>query len=664
MNKYLLHRFIEKYSAENAQRIAIAQGGVEVSYQELNELVNQLTHLLQQKGIQKGDPVGILLSSSIEYLGCLFAVMKIGAIAMPLDANYPENKLKNILADVHPRLLFSTEKNTDLLTAICGERQKDVVLLSYTEEGLALQEDGQAIDVNSLGTENVTVDLDGTESCYLLFTSGSTSKPKGIEGVFKSLSHFIHWEAGMLALDEGVRVSQLAPISFDVSLRDVFLPILLGGRICIPGEQLKFQINEFIRWIQTSEIDVIHCVPSYFRLLIKAVKEDARLLTCLSSVKNILVAGEPLYGRDVNSWFDLMGDRVQLVNLYGPSETTLAKLFYKVPFQEYPPDAIIPLGKPISNASALIVSEGQMCVPGQKAEILLKTPFRTKGYYKNEELNKVKFVQNPLHNDFEDIVFCTGDIGSFDADGNVHFHGRTDDMVKYNGNRIELAEVQNVALKSEEIELAVAQIRMSSDEDQLLVLYYKSKSGLDQTNVLTQLYNANLPLYMHPALFVALDEVPRLPNGKVNKHALNDIPLPSHSAGEEITDELELEIAEIWKNLLNVSSLSRGQSFFQLGGTSLKAIQLISKIYKKKKVLLNLKSIFDQPTVGGIRQLIEAGAAPKDEAAGEKKKSSETSSGLSFTQEQLAHWIGSEQESADFNMPYVYTIAGPLDGPL
>ncbi|MFD2586096.1 AMP-binding protein [Croceitalea marina] len=661
MNKYLLHTFIEKHSAENGHWDAIAQGNLRINYKDLNELANQLAHLLQQKKVNKGDLIGVLMSNSIEYLVCLFAIMKNGCIAVPLEANYPKNRLKSIIAEIKPKIVFSTEENNNLLNCLRGDYVKDSIILGYSEEGLKLRDNDRLVDIESLSIENLSVDIDGKDSCYLLFTSGSTNKPKGIEGIHKSLSHFIHWEASMLKLDHTANVSQLAPVSFDVSLRDIFLPILVGGTICIPPGQLKFQIDRFIQWIQSSEIKIIHCVPSYFRLLIKALEDDKFLIPCLSTLKSILIAGEPLYGRDVNNWFDLLGDQIQLVNLYGPSETTLAKFFYQVPFQNYASNQIIHLGKPISHTSALLISNGRMCSEGQKAEILIKTPFRTKGYYNDDELNKNKFIQNPMHNDFVDIVFRTGDIGSFDADGNINFHGRTDDVVKYNGNRIELPEIQNVALKADDIDLAIAQIHSQRGKEQKLVLYYKSKSDLDQSNVLKQLFNANLPLYMHPALFVAMEEVPRLPNGKVNKKELSSIPLPSHSVGEEVIDELEMEIAEIWRKLLDVPSVTREQSFFQLGGTSLKAIQMISQIYKKKKVLLNLKGIFNQPTIAGIKELILAEAAPDNNITDKTEELDEASDRKLFTQAQLTHWIGGERESVDFNMPYIYSVTGNLD---
>ncbi|MEM9687449.1 MAG: condensation domain-containing protein, partial [Bacteroidota bacterium] len=399
--------------------------------------------------------------------------------------------------------------------------------------------------------------------------------------------------------------------------------------------------------------------PTYFKLILSALAEDKSLKQHLNSLNHILIAGEPLYGSDVNAWYDLMGEYIALVNLYGPSETTLAKLFYHIPKKKHTPEEIVPLGNPIANTAALIVQGNQMCRNGEEGEILIKTPFLTKGYYKNPTLTHQKFIQNPLHNDFEDIVFKTGDMGYYGDDGLIFFSGRADDMVKFNGNRIELNEIQKVAMKVPGIDQAVVQVNRSLDGSEVLALYYNSRETVDKATIL-HYYNAHLPFYMHPGKITYITHFPTLPNGKIDRKALQDVAVEEVPEATEITDPLELELLDIWKPLLSIDEIGNQQSFFQLGGSSLKAIQMISKIYKQKGVLLNLREILSDPTISGIKTLIET----KKDSNGQEQQSSQPSGqpqSLSTIQLQILSWAKTESQWTDFNMPYIYTISGNLN---
>jgi non-ribosomal peptide synthetase component F len=259
-------------------------------------------------------------------------------------------------------------------------------------DGTEQAQNAEDFSVNDL---EAVADPDG--GCYLLFTSGSTGEPKAILGRHKSLSHFIHWEIKEFQLDHRVRVSLLAAPTFDVSLRDIFIPLLTGGTLCIPSSATRSSASGLFAWIRTAQLHLIHCVPSLFRLISRELAHQPDPRTALPDLQTVFLAGEPVYGQDVREWYSLTGERPVLVNLYGPSECTLAKAFFRIPDSAWEPQTIIPLGQPIANTALLILRNNRLCGIGERGELYIKTPFLSKGYYKDEALGSAVFVQNPLN---------------------------------------------------------------------------------------------------------------------------------------------------------------------------------------------------------------------------------------------------------------------------
>ncbi len=657
MNKHLLHHITQLQAETHGTSVAVAEGNQQLTYAQLDGYANQLAHALLRGGLQTGDRVGVYMTACTPYIVAITAIMKAGGIFLPLDAAYPPVRLGSFIAEAQPRFMLTLDRWYDACVNCCGEAPAPLVLvLSCTAGTFAIREPGRHLPDMALPDTDPGVVLDGDNSNYLLFTSGSTGQPKGIEGRHKSLSHFVHWEMKQFGLGGSTKISLLAPITFDVSLRDIFVPLAAGGTICIPGEKEKQEPAHFLQWLQQEGVTLMHCVPSFLRLLMAALQDTPALCNCLQTLRHILVAGEPLYGKDVNAWKALVGPAPVLVNLYGPSETTLAKLFYTLNGGQFADGDIVPLGQPLSNTVALVVKEQMLCPVREAGEIMIKTPFMTKGYYNNAALNGEKFIQNPLHNDFADLVFRTGDLGYYDEHNNIHFAGRMDDMVKFNGNRIELAELQKTALLHPAVREAIALLRRDAAGEEQLALYVTMHQPVTVA-ALQQHFATCLPAYMHPAQYLLLEQFPTTPNGKVDKTALAAIaPLPV-KGGEPLTDETEIAIGEVWKTLLKTNDITRETSFFQAGGSSLKAIQMIAKLYKQNGVLLNVREIMAQPTIPGIRALMaekQGMATVKADAPAALPRH------LSVLQQQVLQWSASESQWADFNMPYAFHIQGHL----
>jgi len=600
MNKKILHTVLENVANQYANKIAIEHGNNSITYKALDDQSNKIAQYLKNIGVEKNVIVGITLESSIEYIASIIAVMKAGGIFLPIDMTLPKQRLLHIFNHTTPTFIITGDLQRE--TAYQTFHQMDIkqlppmIILNKTLDisaSTSIEKD------NSMPAESSPND-----SIYIMYTSGSTGLPKAILGQYKSLSHFVHWEQNEFELDDQVKISQLAPVTFDASLRDIFTPLICGGTVCIPENDIKSNIKKLIQWFDDSKITLIHCVPSLFRTIMKELENSDCRHDILSELKYILMAGEALYGRDIIKWMDLFGSRIQLVNLYGPSETTLIKTFYRIHDKPDQPHKMIPVGNPISNTSVLILKGNRICRIGEIGDIYIKTPFMSKGYYNDPELTNKSFVQNPL-NEQKDIIYKTGDKGRYLPDRSLEFIGRADNQVKVNGIRIEIAEIEKPLLLHEAIDEAVVLVHKNHEHENTLVCYYTEKSKTTSETIREWL-SRSLPLYMLPSFFIKLEEFPLTITGKTDKKAL---PRPEELMYEKIkyappTNEIEEKLAGIWAQVLDLKKVGINNPFFEIGGHSLKAVRVVSKIYKDLKIEVSLKDFFNHATIKQLAQFI------------------------------------------------------------
>ncbi|MDO6435722.1 amino acid adenylation domain-containing protein [Flavitalea sp. BT771] len=608
--KEFVHAVFDTVASQKPKNIAVREQDQDIDYAGLRVFSDTIADNIAGLPLPEGDVIGVYLNAGISYISSIIGISKAGCIFSPLDTAYPKNRLAYILNEVRPRLVMTDRGNMSTLLPLLQEIGEDVLIMLIDSREASLEiltagEEGLMAYSRPLQVGKASVKiLDKDQSNYLLYTSGSTGTPKAVEGCHKSLSHFIHWEIGEFSLDESVRTAQLAPVMFDVSLRDIFVPLLCGGMVCIPAAGVIQSPSLLLAWLAEAGVTLLHIVPSVFRLLTKEVENNKEQAGRLQ-LKHILLAGEPLYGRDVLNWKQATIREVQLVNVYGPSETTLAKVFHRIDDLPTDPAAIIPLGKPISNTAIIIIRNNKVCEIGEIGEIYIKTPFRSKGYYKNPALTDKSFIQSPLHNDFQDIVYKTGDLGKYDIDRTVLFVGRQDGQVKIRGNRVELAEVEKALRSYSTIEQAIALPLTNWEKETVLACYYTEKepTALPELKAFLGLH---LPLYMHPSFFIPLPELPLGINGKVDRKAL---PMPEELLYEQQeyrapSTALEEELAKIWAEALRLSKVGVDHSFFTLGGHSLNATKVVSRIYKELNIEISLKDFFDNPTIAGLARLI------------------------------------------------------------
>jgi amino acid adenylation domain-containing protein len=611
MDKKLLYTVIDSIAQQHQEKVAIASPDGVFTYKDLYDASEWLKNVLLQLGLKKGQVVAVCMNGSIDYISSILAINKAGGVFMPLLPGNPAKRLVDICEKVLPAFVLTTEEHYPVAIKLAAGmpalvKEEQLLCYSATEQRVKRTDTfGNWTDLKANTSLPAPPEMTGDDSCYIIYTSGSTGEPKIIEGVHKGLSHFIHWQLNTFSVNNTDRVGQLAPVSFDVSFRDIFLPLAAGGTVCIPPAEMRTEPAKLLSWFSDMKISLIHIVPSVFRLLTREL-EYRKTAPELSAIRYIFLAGEALYYRDAINWKLAAGNNATLINLYGPSETTLAKLYYEIDLTlpGLNDTGIVPLGKPITNTGVAIMQGNTLCNEGEIGEICIKTPFRTKGYWKNETLTSEKFVQNPLHNDHTDIIYRTGDLGKQQQDGNILFMGRKDGQLKIRGNRVELLEVEKVIGTLPGVKQALVMPHYKEDHDVLLISYYTGSEELlpEQRSILSDY----LPEYMLPAYWVHLGEFPLGINGKVDRTALPqpEALLYSTKAFVAPHSQLEKALAKIWSEILGLERIGMQHNFFELGGHSLSATRVVSEIYRKLGIEITLREFWGNTTVTALAQLI------------------------------------------------------------
>ncbi|HEX2268877.1 MAG TPA: non-ribosomal peptide synthetase [Pyrinomonadaceae bacterium] len=572
-------------------RVALEWQDTRVSYEELEAKSDEVATRLMSSGAGKGTLVVVMLENSLHVIPALIGIWKAGCVFVPLDLNNPEKRLEAMLSLVKPEWAITEPGFVSLLERLLPATGRDLHWIQLVDGELQPAAKGERVAANGPATHGPD------DLCYISFTSGSTGNPKAIAGRYKGIAHFVDWEIKTFGIDETCRLAQFTHYAFDAFLRDVFVPLCAGGTICIPDKREAIvEPATIVNWVDQRRISLIHCVPSLFRMMINQELRPEYF----GNLKHIMLAGERLLPADVKKWMDLFGERVQLVNFYGPSETTMIKFFY--PVQRADADRkSIPVGKPMEGARAIVVgADGKTCPPGSVGEIYIRTPYRSLGYYNAPELTREVFVPNPFNDDPQDLVYKTGDLGRVLSDGNFEFLGRKDHQVKIRGLRVELGEIENALRGYEGVREAVVIEATNTNGESYLCAYVAAGEELDTDQLREHLFK-ELPVNMVPATFIRLESLPHTLNGKVDRRAL---PPPEQKrartpyvAPRTTTEET---LAEIWRDLLGVERVGVNDDFFELGGHSLLATQLMSRLRTAFQVEVPLAALFENPTVARL----------------------------------------------------------------
>lgn len=665
MKAKLVHTGFEEVARHHPERIAVQEGAKSTTYEDLSKQAKRLAHLLVALEPNRKGKIGVIQPSSTHLVVALLATFHSGRLYLPMDKKFADKRLQQILSQCQPKVLVTSEEQLaavkERLATIAHEVSFLVVLAGGESITLYQHKKGQfeTVDLPEgiAWKADLEVSVDPDDANYVFYTSGSTGTAKAILGVHKALTQFIEWEIAEFDIQSSCRVSQLVQPTFDASLRDIFVPLCSGGTLCIPTDDDRNHISRLAHWVDYQQVTLIHCVPSLFRVLTKAIEKNANEAT-LKHLEHVLISGEALYVKDVIHWREKVGTHVQLVNLYGATETTMIRTFYLIGELEEELTQVIPVGKPIHKTAVAIVNDNHICRIGEIGEIYIKTPFWTKGYLFDEELNKQVFVQNPLVKDREDIVYKTGDLGRYLKDNIIQVLGRIDNQVKVNGIRVELEEIEQALQRIDGIEQALLTSHVNTQGDTELIAYYtgEEKSPEEWRNLLSNDLNENIL----PTYFQHLLEFPLTINGKIDKKSLptpDELRLKEHPY-EAAQTNTERKLEALWQHILEVQRIGRSVSFFAIGGNSLKAIQLISRIYKEFNILLKVVDIFSNPTIEKMAKFLAQIAQNK------YAEITPVANGpYQATYQQRRLWILDqfEENQMAYNMPIAFELTGIID---
>jgi amino acid adenylation domain-containing protein len=446
------------------------------------------------------------------------------------------------------------------------------------------------------------------DAAYIFFTSGTTGVPKGVLGCHKGLAHFLAWQREAFRVSPQDRCAQLTNPSFDPVLRDVFLPLTSGALLCLPEDGAELGGGRTLSWLEGERISLLHTVPA----LAQSWLDGSRSRVSLRALRWVFFAGEPLSETLVRRWRRTFPDTGGIVNLYGPTETTLIKCSYRVPTEVSP--GVQPVGWPLPEAQALVFGDGnQLCGIGEPGEVVLRTPFRSLGYLNAPAENRKRFVQNPFRDDDRDLLYFTGDRGRYRPDGMLEILGRLDDQVKIRGVRVEPGEVTAILSRHPAVR-SCAVLAYQDEHDQYFLAAYVVLSQRNETLVpeLRTYLGKQVPAVIVPTDFVLLEQLPLTHNGKLDRRAL---PAPGQrGSGPRATfvaprTPVEETVAGIWKQVLQLERVGVRDNFFELGGHSLLASQVMARLRDAFCIALPLRTLFEQPTVEKLAVSITRGRA-------------------------------------------------------
>ncbi len=586
------HLLFQEQAAAAPERTAVVWEGTQLSYAQLNRKANQLAHYLRQRGAEPETFVGIHLDRSLEMIISILAVLKSGAAYVPLDPNYPKERLAFIVEDAGLQTIISTKKSE------LPQDQAQVIYIDAEQEAISRQSEQNP--ANSAVPQN---------SAYVIYTSGSTGKPKGVVIQHQSMLHLLDglYEEIYNRLDEQpLRASLNAPILFDASVQQLVL--LLKGHTLYPIPQdARLSGDLLLSFIRQNKLDVLDCVPSQLKLLLaEGMFEDGQWQPQIC-----LPGGEAIDG-DV--WRQLQSaGQTQFYNVYGPTECTVDSTIFHINGYDGPPN----IGRPIRNAQVYILDADMQLAPqGIPGEIFISGDGLSRGYLNRPGLTAERFLPHPFSEKGGERLYRSGDLGRFLPDGNIEFLGRVDHQVKVRGFRIELGEIEAVLAELDTVKNVVTVVREDTPGVQRIVAYLTaSTEDTPSDNVLRAHCKPKLPDYMIPSVFVWLKEIPLTPNGKIDRKALPEPDAYRPNLETEFvapSTENEKILADILCQLLGLERVGIRDNFFELGGDSILIIQVIARA-KQAGLSITPKQIFENPTVEGLAAVAVKGQAVQAE---------------------------------------------------
>jgi tyrocidine synthetase-3 len=623
---------------QSPEAIAVVDGERAITYAELDVWSDEIAHCLNQKyEVLNGDLVGMWVDRSAWMIAGIYGILKAGAAFLPLGIDYPPARIASLIQDAQPRAIL-VDKVDDW-----GSRALPSCPLLDREMSLAASEEEKQ--------QASPAEIAPSDLAYVLYTSGSTGMPKGVMIEHRSVINRIEWMRDQYKVGSEDFILQKTPYTFDVSIWEFFLPLCYGAKLVTCEKEAIYDPKSLLHIIETNQISMLHFVPSMYQPFLESM--EGKDMHRGTSITRVICSGEALTSEIVRLHHEKL--QAELHNLYGPTEATVDVSFYET----CPGEMRVPIGQPIWNTSLQIVDANFQLQPiGIPGEILIGGIGLARGYLNRPELTQEKFIDSPFEPGQK--TYLTGDVGYWREDGTIQYLGRKDNQIKLRGQRIELGEIEHAIQQVLGQGQAVVLVPKDAQGDPFLLACIVSSEppSADQIKLALQ---DSLPAHMIPDLFVFRDELPRTSSGKIDRKLLSKISYQKETSGVKVSPRNEKEqiLVSIWEEVLDLPEVGITDNFFAIGGHSLKAIKVISRIQQAFHHSIKLKELFRFPTIEQLASCIHPQKInpavmihPLPDLADYE---------LSHAQRRLwiLHQLNPKQTT--FNMPFVCELSGQVD---
>ncbi|BAZ11501.1 amino acid adenylation domain protein [Calothrix sp. NIES-4071] len=643
-----IHHLFEKQVVLAPDAVAVVFGTKSLTYEQLNQKANQLAHHLISLGVKPEMLVGICVERSLEMVIGILGILKAGGAYVPIDPDYPQERLAFMIADANVSVLLTQEQ---LLHSL-PNHQARIICLDADWDAIAQQLPLNPVNTNK--PENLA---------YVIYTSGSTGQSKGVMIEHRSLVNaYFAWEQTYQLRASKTCHLQMASFSFDVFSGDLVRALCSGGKLVLSKREFLLSPKELYNLMVFQQVECAEFVPAVLRNLVEYLEQSQ---LSLDFMKLLVCGSDVWYGQEYQKFRSFCGSQTRLINSFGATEATIdSSWFEATTHSALSSEQLVPIGRAFPNTQVYILDVNLQPVPvGVAGEIYIGGTSLARGYLNRPELTAQKFIPNPYSRS-EGRLYKTGDLACYLPDGNIEFIRRIDNQVKIRGFRIEIAEIEAVLIQHQVVREVVVLAREDLPGDKRLVAYVVNDTPTTVPE-LRHFLKQKLPEYMVPGAFVFLEALPLTPNGKVDRKAL---PAPEIATIEQDNfkaprTNVEEILAGIWSDILGVKQVSIDDNFFDLGGHSLIATQLISRIRKVFQVEVPLRYLFEEPTVAGLGAKIQASqqlillAAPIQPIARLEK----TEFPLSFAQQRLWFLQQLHPENSSYNIFNALHMKGSLN---
>lgn len=602
-----IHQLFEEQAQKNPDAVALVCGEEQLTYQELNKKANQLANYLLKQGVKPDMLIGLFVDRSIKMIIGLLGVLKAGAAYVPLDPSYPEERLQHMI------------KNGNI---------KNILIYSAMHEKIKIENIHRTCLTNDWpiiareNSDNVSVQIAMNNLAYVIYTSGSTGVPKGTGVFHKGWTNLLNWFTGRFNINESDKNLIISSFSFDITQRAIAMALINGAELHLLNS-MYYDPEMIVKTIEKEKITLMNCAPSTFYPLVED-KSNADFFK-LHSLRWLFLGGEAISASRLKNWVDFPQNKTQIANVYGVAECTDVSSYHVLENLDQYIKSSVPIGRVINN-SQIYVLDGQLkLVPyGHIGEVCIAGEGIGIGYINDEQLTTEKFVTNPFSDDKNEKLYRTGDLGRWNADGILEYVGRIDNQVKIRGLRIELGDIETCIRQHDSVKESVVICKEFSRNDFRILAYLVTETPDNEIaeQELKALVKSHLidklPAYMIPNSFFVLAELPLTPNGKVDRNALpvpsdiepvakteSDLPDKPDKLDKEELSELQVILHDIFAETLKKETVGLEDNFFEIGGHSIIATQLVSLVSQKLEIQLSPADLMTNPSVKKLTERIK-----------------------------------------------------------